>query len=164
MPQRKQNPQSTYMRIFLTAILIATAFHTQTAQSQAQPKPQTPGEPASAGGPPTPEQESIRPTLDLGNFKINDLRPTRNETAKLTFKLHLVFSEKLSKAQATQLESWKHRLRDQVITAIRITPTKDFQQPDLSHMRRKILIRVNRLFHAKLAEEVLMTEYLFRTH
>ncbi len=157
---RKNHSQRTFMQFLLCATLIAATLQTQTTRAQTQ----TPGEPASAGGPPTPKQESIRPTLDLGKFKINDLRPTRNETAKLTFTLHLAVSKKLTAKQVAQLEGWKHRLRDQVITAIRITPTKDFQQPDLSHLRRKILVRVNRLFHAKLAEDVLMTEYLFRTH
>ena len=162
--QRSQHHYSpkTSLRIALVATLFALAFQAPPTQAQ------TPGELASAGGTttptPTPQQESVRPMLDLGHFKINDLRPTRNETAKLTFKLHLAFPKDLSKAQAAQLEHWKHRLRDQVITAIRITPTKDFQQPDLSRLRRKILLRVNRLFQAKLAEEVLLTEYIFRSH
>ncbi|NOZ39492.1 MAG: hypothetical protein GXP24_04615 [Planctomycetes bacterium] len=125
---------------------------------------QAPGEAVLADADSDVENEKVRPTLDLGKFKINDLRPTRNETAKVTFSLHLAFSQNLSEAQVTQLERWKHRLRDQVITAIRITPTKDFQEPNLGHLRRKILVRVNRLFQAKIAEEVLLTEYLFRTH
>jgi len=109
------------------------------------------------------DEESRRPTVDLGKFKIHDLRPTRNVTAKLTFSMHLAFSSTLSKQQVTRLEHWQHRLRDQVIIAIRTLEIKEFQDPDLSRLRRKILIRVNRLFRAKLAEEVLLTEYLFRT-
>lgn len=108
------------------------------------------------------EEKKARPTLDLGKFVINDLRPTRNETAKVTFSMHLAFSENLTEKQVRQLESWKHRLRDQVITATRISYLTDFQEPDLSRFRRKILIRVNRMFKAKLADDVLMTEYLFR--
>ncbi len=110
------------------------------------------------------EEENVRPLLDLGDFRINDLRPTRNETAKLTFSMHLALSKDLNKKQLEQLESWKHRLRDQVITAVRIATIKDFQEPDLSRVRRIVLIRVNRLFRANLAEDVLLTEYLFRTH
>ncbi len=110
------------------------------------------------------EEESVRPLLDLGDFRINDLRPTRNETAKLTFSMHLALAKDLSKQQMKQLEAWKHRLRDQVITAVRIATIKDFQEPDLSRVRRIVLIRVNRLFRANLAEDVLLTEYLFRTH
>lgn len=110
------------------------------------------------------DEEKIRPTIDLGKFKIKDLRPTRNETAKLTFSMHLAFSKELSEKQIELLEGWKHRMRDQVITAIRIAYIKDFQEPDLKRLRRLILIRVNRLFKQHLAEDVLFGEYLFRTH
>lgn len=112
----------------------------------------------------TDEPKKMRPTVDLGKFQINDLRPTRNVTAKLTFSMHLAFSKKLTKKQVEQLEGWKHRLRDQVITAVRISYVKDFQEPDLGRLRRNMLVRVNRIFKANLAEEVLLSEFLFRTH
>ncbi len=158
MPLHKLFRWVACTRTLLGAMILTATLHASPLQAQ------DPGEAASADAEPANEQETVRPTLDLGDFKINDLRPTRNETAKVTFSLHLAFSKDLTKAQVTQLARWKHRLRDQVITAIRITPTKDFQEPDLSRLRRKILIRVNRLFNTKIAEEVLLTEYLFRTH
>ncbi|MEM8946783.1 MAG: flagellar basal body-associated FliL family protein [Planctomycetota bacterium] len=105
-----------------------------------------------------------RPTLDLGLFKVHDLRPTRNETAKVTFAIHLAFTEGVTEKQVEQLAEWKHRLRDQIITAVRASYIKDFQEPSLALLRRKILIRVNRLFERKVAEEVLLTEYMFRTN
>lgn len=139
--------------ILLAFFFIATPVHAQD-----------PGESASVDGEPTKVEEARNPTIELGSFKINDLRPTRNETARLTFTLHLAFSKSLTEKQVAHLESWKHRLRDQVITAIRISAMKDFQEPDLGLLRRRILIRVNRLLKTKLAEEVLVTEYLFRLH
>jgi hypothetical protein len=110
------------------------------------------------------EAAQAKRTLDLGRFIIRDLRPTRNETAKVTLSLHLTFSEAVTEQQFAQLQHWKHRLRDQVITAVRISEIKDFQEPNLSHLRHQILIRVNRLLKTKLAEDVLLTEYLFRLH
>lgn len=149
--------------VFLTALGGQTTAVAQESAPATSDSSQPDGEAATAPGEPA-EEEKLRPTLELGNFKINDLRPTRNETAKLTFSMHLAFSKKLTQQQVEQLESWKHRLRDQVITAVRITYIKDFQEPDLSRLRRNILVRVNRLFKQKLAEEVLLSEYLFRTH
>jgi len=159
MPLPKHFPLIPIARWLLSPVILALFLLTHSACAQ------KPGAADSAVEEPTAEEkESARPTLDLGKFKINDLRPTRNETAKLTFTLHLAFSQDLTQRQVTQLQRWKHRLRDQVITAIRITSTRDFLEPDLSRFRRKILLRVNRLFQAKLVEEVLLTEYLFRTH
>lgn len=112
----------------------------------------------------TKEEEKQPFLLDLGSFKIHDLRPTRNVTAKLTFSVHLGFSKELSDTQRETLEMWKHRLRDQIITAVRISTIKEFQEADLDRLSRKILIRVNRLFNRKIAEQVLVSEYLFRTN
>jgi hypothetical protein len=143
--------------LFVVSLVISVS-------SAAPLQAQTPNEPASAESDATNEEEVPTPTLDLGSFKINDLRPTRNETARLTFTLHLAFSKELTENQVAQLDNWKHRLRDQVITAVRISEMKDFQEPDLDKLRRRVLIRVNRLLKAKLAEEVLVTKYLFRLY
>ena len=140
------------LTLLLTSLLVAGADAQEVTDSTADTA-------ATA----TKEGESVRPTLELGSFKIHDLRPTRNETAKVTFTIHLAFANRLTQRQVAQLQSWNHRFRDQVIIGVRITQTKDFQEPDLRHLRRNILIRVNRLLKAKLVEEVLITEYLFRT-
>lgn len=157
----KRSPTSAKRPVFalLLACLSVTLFDSQVAcaQQTATDEAVIEGEMAED------EKEKMRPTIDLGRFKIHDLRPTRNETAKLTFSLHLAFSKELNEKQVEKLEMWKHRLRDQVITAVRITYIKDFQEPDLALLRRKILIRINRLFDRRVAEEVLLTEYLFRT-
>lgn len=147
--------------VFARTLLAAVIFSAALANTSCA---QEPSEGDTTTTDTTAEKEASHPILDLGKFKINDLRPTRNMTAKLTFKLHLAFSKSLTKTQVEKLERWKHRLRDQVIVAIRITEAKEFQEPDLSRFQKKILIRVNRLFQSKIAEEVLLTEYLFRTH
>lgn len=110
------------------------------------------------------EKEAVRPTLDLGSFQIKDLRPTRNETARLTFKIHLAVSAELTEKQLARLEHWKHRLRNQVIIAVRTLHTKDFQAADLALLRRIIRIRTNRMLKNNFVEEVLLTEYLFRLY
>ncbi len=149
-------------------ILVTLAFELFPLASFAQGQSPA-GESATAAGsaqadPAVPEEETHRYTLDLGDFKINDLRPIRNQTAKLKFSLHLAFTKSLTESQIKQLKNWKHRLRDQVITSVRITQMKYFQERDLAMLRSKILMRVNRLFKAKLAEDVLLTKYLYRTH
>ncbi len=157
MPQTELIRSCVFVRILLVAAILSTALANPT-------RAQEPSEGDSASTDATVEEEALNPTLDLGEFKINDLRPTRNMTAKLTFKLHLAFSKSLTETQVEQLERWKHRLRDQVIVATRITQAKEFQEPDLSRFQKTILVRVNRLFQSKIAEDVLLTEYLFRTH
>lgn len=146
------------IRFVLAAILGLFAF---ANPAQAQDPGQTDSADAEVS---EAEKEPLRQILDLGSFRIKDHRPTRNETAKVTFKMHLAFTSELTEKQVEQLQSWKHRLRNQVIITIRTLDLKEFQEPDLASLRRKVLIRINRLFKAKLAEEVLLTQYLFRTN
>lgn len=118
---------------------------------------------AQEGGAAEEEEERVRPTIDLGMFQVKDFRPTRNETAKVTFKIYLALDRTVDEQTVEALEYWKHRLRDQVIIAIRLSQTKDFLEPDLSRLRRFILVRTNRVLKASLVSEALLTEYSFKT-
>lgn len=106
----------------------------------------------------------VKRTLDLGRFKMRENRPTSNVTAKVTFEVQLSLSETVDEELYLLLEKWKHRLRDQVLTAARKTETKDFVEPTLYMFRRNIMLRINRMLRMKLVDEVLLTEYAFTTH
>lgn len=110
------------------------------------------------------KKEENRPVIELGRFQIKDLRPTRNETAKVSFVLHLALKPTVDKRTVEQLEFWKHRIRNQVITAVRIAETRDFLEPGLNRFRRSITLRVNRALKAALVSEILFTEFTFTTN
>ncbi len=107
------------------------------------------------------EAEQARVTVDLGRFQIKDLRPTRNETTKVTFAMHLALASTVDQQTVEQIEFWKHRLRDQVIVALRVAETSDFLEPSLGRFRRSVLLRMNRVLKATLVSEVLLTEFTF---
>jgi len=113
---------------------------------------------------PEAETEEVRPTIDLGMFQVKDFRPARNETAKLSFTIHLALQKSVSETTVEQLERWRHRLRNEVIIAIRLTETKEFLEPDLHKFRRRISLRVNRALKAILVSEALLTEFTFTTN
>ncbi|NOY30273.1 MAG: hypothetical protein GXP28_08875 [Planctomycetes bacterium] len=111
---------------------------------------------------PTESAEETRATIDLGTFQVKDLRPTRNETVKLSFAIHLALHPSVSQSTVEQLERWQHRLRDQVLIVIRLSATKDFLEPNLDKFRRSISLRVNRALKAILVSEALLTEFTFK--
>ncbi|MEM9352958.1 MAG: hypothetical protein AAGA92_08090 [Planctomycetota bacterium] len=111
--------------------------------------------------PGTLETEALREVFDLGRFHIKDLRPARNETVELNFVLHLALKPETPSAVLADLEGWKHRLRDQVITAARVAETKDFSSPSLHRLRRLMILRANRLIGGDLIDELLLTEFVF---
>ena len=109
------------------------------------------------------EEEKIRPVVDLGLFKVKDYRPIRNETIEVTFHLHLALQKTTNPKTVEKLEVWKHRLRNQVLIAVRLALRQDFLEKDLHRFRRIVQLRVNRLLKAQLIDEVLLTEFTFST-
>ena len=155
---RKRNvlPLKPCISMVLVAVLSFVQSCPASAQQVNEKEPAT--EEALA------ESKQIRQTIDLGSFQIRELRPTKNETAKVSFTMHLALAPSVDKRTAKQLVHWRHRLRNQVIIAIRVADTKDFLEPGLNHFRRTILLRVNRLLQAALVTEAWLTEFTYTTN
>jgi len=107
------------------------------------------------------EAENKRLIYDLGGFRLQEIRPTRNETTRLTFQAYFVMSPEVSEQDVEKLKHWKHRFRDQVIVAVRTAQLKDFHEPQLQRLRRIILFRVSRLMRESVVEDVLFSEFTF---
>ena len=110
------------------------------------------------------EQENLRQILDLGYFQMKDYRPTRNETVKLAFHMHVVLNEHANEQTVKQLEYWKHRLRNQVLIAVRLSRRQDFLEAGLQRFRHIVQIRINRLLKSQLIDDILLTEFTFATN
>ena len=61
----------------------------------------------------------------------------------------------------TRLNQWNRRLRDQVITAVRNTESKDFKESDLKKLQQMIRLRINRLLKSIRIEEIYITQFEF---
>ena len=79
----------------------------------------------------------------------------------MQFELHLVLPEGEGKAVEKELEFWKHRLREQVLTSVRLTDTKEFSEPELLRLRRVVRLRINRVLPTMRIDGVYMTRYVF---
>jgi len=152
---RAKNPRGQHV---LSALVVATLVISTPAVSRG-------AEDAATSQTSSPESatdaEELPRTIDLGDFRIRDLRPTSGETASLRFKMHLKLSSLSNQDHLSQLQQWQHRLRNQVIIAVRMADTKDFAQPGLGRLRRLILLRTNRMLRSQLVEEVYLTEFTF---
>ena len=109
----------------------------------------------------SPEAEPVPRHFDLGIFQIAQFRPTRNETIEMQFALHLVLPDEVDETVEKGLKSWKHRLREQVITAVRLTESRDFSEPELLLLRRVIRLRINRILPTFKIAGLYMTHYVF---
>ena len=101
------------------------------------------------------------PKLDLGLLEIKNLEPTRNQTAKVSFEIHLSFPTGTDPQTIARLEHWQHRLREQVLVAVRGSELIDFVDPELVRLRKHILYRVNRVLQPLQAAEILLADFTY---
>lgn len=102
--------------------------------------------PAEHGAEADAKPEVVRTDLlDLEKFRIRGCRRTDQEIIDLQFGVCLVLSSKTTEGDFHRLEHWKHRLRDQVITAVRTAEPADFVDPELRRLQRLIVFRLKRL-------------------
>jgi hypothetical protein len=78
--------------------------------------------------------------LDLGEYHIRSYYPVQAQKSILRFALYAtVAPDRL--AESRQLMAIRrHKVRDQVITATRMVPLSEFDEPELARFRRRILL------------------------
>jgi hypothetical protein len=84
-------------------------------------------------------------TFDLGEFDLENFRPTHNEIANIKFSMQLVFAAGTSDETMAKLAEWRHRLRDQAITAVRTADARDLAEPKLTRVQKLIMMRLKRM-------------------
>lgn len=97
--------------------------------------------------------------LELGEFQIRAYYPVEAQKSTVKFILFAsVASERY--AEARQLvEAHKHMLRDQIITATRMTPLTYFDEPDLASFRRRVFLRLRRTLPELVIDDVHVSEF-----
>jgi flagellar FliL protein len=121
---------------------------------------------ASAAAAPAPVEEVVEGVevtlkLNLGTIQLMNVEPTQGRTAHMSFDMHLTFASDVDPQVIKNLESWQHRLREQVIVAVRTTDINDFLDPELKRFRKQILYRINRMLKAPLVTDALFANFTF---
>jgi hypothetical protein len=97
--------------------------------------------------------------IDLGEFDLKNFRPTHNEIANIRFGLELVFPAGTTNETIEKLAGWRHRLRDQAITAVRTAEAKDLAEPTLTKVQKLILLRMKRMPLPEAPVGVYLTDF-----
>lgn len=100
---------------------------------------------ASGGGsaPPAEKGPAIK-AVSLGQYLISDLRAVEGAKLRVSFELYLDADDEHSHELRALVSSYKHRIRSEVITAIRTCEQTDFEEPDLARMRSRVIARLKR--------------------
>jgi hypothetical protein len=97
--------------------------------------------------------------VDLGEYRVRANYPVEAQKSTVTFVLHAaVPSENFAEARRL-VESRRHRVRDQVITATRMTPLALLDEPGLTSFRRRILLRLRRALPELPIDDVYVSDF-----
>jgi hypothetical protein len=106
-----------------------------------------------------PHDPKLPRTIDLGSFDLGNFRPTHNEIASLRFSIQIVLPPGTTDATVHEFDRWKHRLRDQAITAMRSAGPDDLSDPKLARVHRLIYMRLKRVPTPEPISGVYLTDF-----
>jgi hypothetical protein len=82
--------------------------------------------------------------IELGEFSIRSDYPAEAQKSTVRFVLYAAVKGDRLVAMDRLVNKHRQKLRDEVITATRLTPLGVFEEPDLKTFRRRIMIRLRR--------------------
>ncbi|MGI9455703.1 MAG: hypothetical protein ACR2NU_04030 [Aeoliella sp.] len=97
----------------------------------------------------------------LGEFSIKDFRPVEHEKVKLKFTVYVEVVDGREERFEQLWDDYEHRVRDQVITAARLVPTVDYDDPTLRALRRRIHLRLRRAVPELPIDGVFVSDFSF---
>lgn len=95
----------------------------------------------------------------LGEFRIRAYYPVEARRSTVIFTLHAIVASENSSQFNELLENRRHKARDQVIVATRLTPLADFDDPQLTSFRRRILLRLRRMLPELTIDDLYVSDF-----
>jgi hypothetical protein len=97
----------------------------------------------------------------LGEFLIKEFHPVEGRKSSLAFTLYATVRNKELAAFKGLLRARQNKIRDQAITAARVVPISDFDDPQLLNLRRRILLRFRRTLPELAIQDIFVTDFNF---
>ncbi|HEX2474563.1 MAG TPA: hypothetical protein VHK01_07455 [Lacipirellulaceae bacterium] len=97
--------------------------------------------------------------FELGEFRIRAYYPVQAQKSMVRFVLFATVSGERYSNSKRLMQNRRHKIRDQVITATRMVPLVEFDQPDLASFRRRILLRLRRTLPELEIDDVYVSNF-----
>lgn len=97
--------------------------------------------------------------IDLGEFRIRAYYPVDAQKSTVQFDLHVAVASKHYAEMQRLADIHEHKLRDEVITAARMSPLAIFDEPGLDGFRRRIYLRLRRALPALVIDDVYVSKF-----
>lgn len=110
-----------------------------------------------------PEVEVETIGIELGDFHYRDVRSSEGVKLRISFTLFAEIKQEDEKQFMQIYENSLKRIRDQVIIAIRLSETHDFQEPSLAKLKRRMKIRLHRVLPHLEIEDLMLRDFTYFT-
>ena len=97
--------------------------------------------------------------IPLGDFRIQAYHAVEAKRSTLTFTLFAVVSSDNAPEFKRLIEHRRHKVRDQTITMARMSSLADFDQPQLTDFRRRILLRLRRIMPELKIDDLYISDF-----
>ena len=97
--------------------------------------------------------------INLGEFSIRTYRSVSGQKNRVRFTLHARVKNEDVKDFRHLLANRKHKVRDQVIIATRLVPVEDYDDPELTKLRRRVLLRLRRTLPELSIDDIYASEF-----
>jgi len=97
--------------------------------------------------------------VNLGHFSVRSYYPVDAQKTTVAFELHVTVANEDYATTQRLVKNHEHKLRDQVITATRMSPLANFDEPGLENFRRRIYVRLRRALPELAIAKVYVSEF-----
>jgi len=97
--------------------------------------------------------------VELGQFKIRSDYPAEAQKSTVRFILHAAVKPELRDKMEEIAKQNQTKIRDEILTATRLTPLSLFEEPDLASFRRRILVRLRRTLPGLEIEALYISDF-----
>lgn len=108
---------------------------------------------------PTDGREPEIHGIKLGDFKIRSDYPAEAQKSTVRFVLFAAVKGDHFAAMEEIVDEHREKLRDEVITATRLTPLGVYQEPDLKRFRRRIFVRLHRTVPELMIDDLYISDF-----
>lgn len=109
------------------------------------------------------QPEPVYKSAVIGEFFYRDVRPVEGVKVRLSFALALSVTEEQHAQAAQVLENKLHRIRNAVLTAMRLCRVRNYQETDLHTLRRRIWTQVHRIAPELPRGDLLISDFAYFT-
>jgi hypothetical protein len=97
--------------------------------------------------------------IKLGEFRLRSDYPAEAQKCTVRFVLYAAVKDDRSAAMERLVEEHREKVRDEVITATRLTSLGVFEEPDLKTFRRHVFMRLHRTLPELVIDDLYISDF-----